>query len=86
MKTKVEKMKQAKADLAERYRASGTPAERDTLAAEIRKAESHEAKYIERINRLERNLRGGAGDTSPLLGAAGVRGPDAVSRKRWRLK
>ncbi len=81
MKTKVEKMKQAKADLAERYRASGTSEERDALAAEIRKTESHEAKYIERINTLERSLRGDAGETSPLLGAAGARGPDAAHRR-----
>ncbi len=81
MKTKVEKLKQAKADLAERYRASGIPAERDMLAAEIRKAESHEAKYIERINRLERSLRSASGETAPLLGAAGARGPDALHRR-----
>ena len=81
MKAKVEKMKQTKADLAERYRASGTPAERDALAAEIRKAESHESKYIERINRLERSLRSASGETAPLLGAAGARGPDVQHRR-----
>lgn len=81
MKAKVEKMKQTKADLAERYRAAGTPEERDALAAEIRKAESHESKYIERINRLERSLRGASGETAPLLGAAGARGPDVQHRR-----
>ncbi len=82
MKAKVEKMKQVKSDLAERYRGAGTPQEREFLAAEIRKAESHEAKYIDRINRLERNLRGGVvAEPSPLLAAAGTRTPDGASRR-----
>lgn len=81
MKAKIEGMKRAKADLVERYRRAETPLERDSLAAEIRKSESHEAKYIDRINRLERSLSGGLGASTAILEAAGARAPGAANRR-----
>ncbi len=87
MKSKIAKMKKDKAALMEGYRASENPQERDALAAEIRKAESHEAKYIDRINRLEKNIRnssglaGGDQATSPLLEAARARGQEKINRR-----
>ncbi len=81
MKAKIESMKRAKTDLVERYRRAETPLERDSLAAEIRKSESHEAKYIDRINRLERSLSGGLGASTAILETAGARAPGAANRR-----
>jgi len=87
MKSRVDAMKREKASLMKKYAASADPAERSFLAAEVRKAESHQAKYIDRINRLERSIGDGAalppreGGTSSLLDAARARDSGAASRR-----
>ncbi len=87
MKSRIDAMKREKASLMKKYSASADPAERSFLAAEVRKAESHQAKYIDRINRLERSLGDGAGlpprdgGNAPLLDAARARDSGAASRR-----
>lgn len=87
MKSRIEAMKREKASLMKKYTASAEPADRSFLSAEIRKTESHQAKYIDRINRLERSLGEPAGippregAVSPLLEAAKARDPGAASRR-----
>lgn len=87
MKSRIDAMKREKASLEKKYTASSDPSERSFLSAEIRKTESHQAKYIDRINRLERNLGEGAGlpprdgGTSSLLDAAKARDSGAASRR-----
>ncbi len=87
MKSRVDAMKREKSSLMKKYAASADPAERSFLAAEVRKAESHQAKYIDRINRLERSLGEAAGlpprngGTSSLLDAARARDSGAPSRR-----
>lgn len=87
MKSRVDAMKREKSSLMKQYAASADPAERSFLAAEVRKAESHQAKYIDRINRLERSIGEGAGlpprdgGTTSLLDAARARDSGAASRR-----
>jgi len=87
MKSRIEAMKREKASLMKKYTASAEPADRSFLSAEIRKTESHQAKYIDRINRLEKSLGEPAGlppregAVSPLLEAAKARDPGAASRR-----
>ena len=87
MKSRIEAMKREKASLMKKYTASAEPADRSFLSAEIRKTESHQAKYIDRINKLERSLGEPAGlppregSVSPLLEAAKARDPGAASRR-----
>ncbi len=68
MKSRVDAMKREKSSLMKQYAASADPAERSFLAAEVRKADTHQAKYIDRINRLERSIGERARPSSPGRG------------------